>query len=92
MFVCFASPAPATVTSAAPPAINQEQTSNEEKARSALATDTSLPTTTVQVRLVDGSRLAATFNHTHTVGDLRQYIVVYPFKLAINVCNTFCTF
>ncbi|KAI8342069.1 hypothetical protein BC941DRAFT_415281 [Chlamydoabsidia padenii] len=36
--------------------------------------DASQPTTSVQVRLGDGSRLVVKLNHTHTVGDLRRYI------------------
>ncbi|KAI8140441.1 hypothetical protein BJV82DRAFT_622568 [Fennellomyces sp. T-0311] len=36
--------------------------------------DDSQPTTSLQIRLGDGSRLVAKFNHTHTVGDIRRYI------------------
>lgn len=72
------SPAPATV-SVAPPQDESVLASSEEAARAALATDTSQPTTTVQVRLVDGTRLAATFNQTHTIADLRSFISAYPF-------------
>ncbi|KAI7867524.1 hypothetical protein BDF14DRAFT_1742975 [Spinellus fusiger] len=36
--------------------------------------DESQPTTTLQLRLGDGTRLVAKFNHTHTVADIRQYI------------------
>ncbi|KAI7853042.1 ubiquitin-related domain-containing protein [Circinella umbellata] len=36
--------------------------------------DESQPTTSVQIRLGDGSRLVAKFNHTHTVNDIRRYI------------------
>ncbi|KAI9488832.1 hypothetical protein BDB00DRAFT_771801 [Zychaea mexicana] len=36
--------------------------------------DESQPTTSLQIRLGDGSRLIAKFNHTHTVGDVRRYI------------------
>lgn len=36
--------------------------------------DNNAPTARVQVRLVDGSRLVATLNMTHTVGDLRHYV------------------
>ncbi|KAF7731582.1 hypothetical protein EC973_009346 [Apophysomyces ossiformis] len=34
------------------------------------------PTTSLQIRLGDGSRLVAKFNHTHTVADIRQHIEV----------------
>ncbi|XP_064398183.1 NSFL1 cofactor p47-like isoform X2 [Halichondria panicea] len=36
--------------------------------------DPDQPTTNVQIRLADGSRVVAKFNHTHTVNDIRQYI------------------
>jgi len=36
--------------------------------------DESQPTTTLQIRLSNGSREMATFNHTHTVGDVMAYI------------------
>merc|ERR550537_428046 len=34
----------------------------------------SLPTTKLQIRLHDGQRLVASFNHTQTVGDIRAFI------------------
>ena len=36
--------------------------------------DESKPTTKLQIRLHDGQRLVASFNHTHTVGDIRAFI------------------
>ncbi|KAM0750267.1 SEP-domain-containing protein [Meredithblackwellia eburnea MCA 4105] len=36
--------------------------------------DTTQPTTQLQIRLRDGSRMVGRFNHTHTVGDVRRYI------------------
>ncbi|RKO88010.1 hypothetical protein BDK51DRAFT_51660 [Blyttiomyces helicus] len=39
-----------------------------------LSVDDSLPITSVQIRLGDGTRLIAKFNHTHTVGDIRRFI------------------
>ncbi|TPX61857.1 hypothetical protein PhCBS80983_g00886 [Powellomyces hirtus] len=36
--------------------------------------DASQPSTSIQVRLADGSRLVVKVNHTHTVGDVRRYI------------------
>lgn len=69
------SPAPNVVqntpTTAADPSSNTE---NEKKAASELAVDESQPTTTLQIRLVDGSRLTARFNQTHTVDNIRQYV------------------
>ncbi|KAJ1986445.1 protein phosphatase regulator [Dimargaris cristalligena] len=42
---------------------------------SPIAVDSSQPVTSVQVRLADGSRLVVKLNHTHTVADLRRYIL-----------------
>jgi UBX domain-containing protein 1 len=36
--------------------------------------DPTLPHTSIQLRLADGSRLRAEFNLTHTVGDIRRFI------------------
>ncbi|CEG80694.1 hypothetical protein RMATCC62417_14992 [Rhizopus microsporus] len=36
--------------------------------------DESQPVTSIQIRLGDGSRMVAKLNHTHTIGDIRQYI------------------
>ncbi|XP_078254690.1 NSFL1 cofactor p47-like isoform X1 [Rhinoraja longicauda] len=37
------------------------------------------PTTNVQIRLADGSRLVQKFNQTHRIGDIRQFIIEhYP--------------
>jgi UBX domain-containing protein 1 len=38
------------------------------------AVDQTKPTTSVQVRLADGTRMVARMNLTHTVGDLRNFI------------------
>lgn len=49
--------------------------SSEAPAASAGVTpDESKPVTTLQLRLGDGSRLVAKFNHDHTVGDVRRHI------------------
>jgi hypothetical protein len=49
--------------------------------------DEAAPTTSLQLRLADGSRLVARFNTTHTVGDVRRFIraarpSASPFTLA----------
>ena len=36
--------------------------------------DPSQPTTTVQIRLADGTRLVVKFNHSHTVNDIRNFV------------------
>ncbi|XP_027086125.1 plant UBX domain-containing protein 4-like [Coffea arabica] len=39
-----------------------------------LVVDESLPSTSIQLRLADGTRLVAHFNYNHTVGDIRAFI------------------
>uniref|UniRef100_A0A182N810 Uncharacterized protein n=1 Tax=Anopheles dirus TaxID=7168 RepID=A0A182N810_9DIPT len=48
---------------------------NEKRASEELALDSNQPTTMLQIRLADGSRLSARFNQTHTVDNVRRYIV-----------------
>jgi len=48
--------------------------SKEKQPESKVEVDESQPTTTLQIRLSNGSREMATFNHTNTVGDVMQYI------------------
>ncbi|KYN01145.1 PREDICTED: NSFL1 cofactor p47 isoform X1 [Cyphomyrmex costatus] len=68
------SPSPATVGMTVPtdPA---DQAANEEQAKKELDLDASKPTTTLQIRLADGSIVKAQFNLSHTVADLRRYII-----------------
>ncbi|KXS21845.1 SEP-domain-containing protein, partial [Gonapodya prolifera JEL478] len=40
----------------------------------ALQVDETQPITSLQIRLADGTRLVAKFNHNHTVGDLRRFV------------------
>lgn len=61
---------------------------NEAAARAEIPLTPDSPTTSLQIRLVDGTRLIATFNHSHTIGDIRRYIITArssfasrPFKL-----------
>ncbi|CAE6362367.1 unnamed protein product [Rhizoctonia solani] len=54
---------PGTFTSTEPEAI-----------RTMFEVDNSLPTTSIQVRLADGTRLTCRMNLTHTVGDIRNFI------------------
>ncbi|XP_068624054.1 NSFL1 cofactor p47 [Battus philenor] len=69
------SPTPATVGATAPVAASSgDRAANQRAAQEAVALDESNPVTTLQFRLADGSRLTGRFNHTHTVGDLHQYI------------------
>ncbi|XP_057764969.1 plant UBX domain-containing protein 4 [Salvia miltiorrhiza] len=39
-----------------------------------LVVDKSLPSTTIQLRLADGTRMVAHFNHHHTIADIRSFI------------------
>ncbi|KAK4398892.1 Plant UBX domain-containing protein 4 [Sesamum angolense] len=39
-----------------------------------LVVDTSLPSTTIQLRLADGTRMVAHFNHHNTIADIRSFI------------------
>jgi len=65
------SPTPKVVSNATP----NEKVSNEETAKKNLNLDESKPTTQVQIRLSDGSRIVIKANQTHKVSDLRQYIL-----------------
>lgn len=51
------------------------KTGGEEAAKKAVPLDASQPSTNVQIRLADGTRLVATLNDTHTIQDIRNYIV-----------------
>lgn len=49
----------------------------EEAAKKEIPVDASQPSTTIQVRLANGSTIVAHLNHSHTVGDLRRFITMY---------------
>ncbi|XP_026748550.2 NSFL1 cofactor p47 [Galleria mellonella] len=51
-----------------------DRAANLRAAQDALRLDDGQPTTTIQFRLADGSRLTGRFNHTHTVGELAEYV------------------
>ncbi|KJA16623.1 hypothetical protein HYPSUDRAFT_193049 [Hypholoma sublateritium FD-334 SS-4] len=52
------------------------QSSAPEKAeiKAKFEVDQTLPTTSIQIRLADGTRIVARMNLTHTVGDIRNFI------------------
>ncbi|XP_037941555.1 NSFL1 cofactor p47-like [Teleopsis dalmanni] len=52
----------------------KNHSSDEKAAKDKLKVNTTAPVTTLQIRLADGTRLAAQFNLTHTVADIHQYI------------------
>lgn len=64
-------PTPPTV--GAPDVVDQPI--NEAHAREVIALDPEQPTTNLQIRLADGTRLLGEFNHEHTVAQVRLYIL-----------------
>nr|XP_018908374.1 PREDICTED: NSFL1 cofactor p47-like [Bemisia tabaci] len=54
----------------------KDRLANENQAKQTIPVDESSPTTSIQIRLADGTRLVARLNHSHTVGDVRRYITV----------------
>lgn len=73
------SPLPANMVRAAEPSSQAAQTvTTQTSAQPSMIfeVDNSLPVTSVQIRLSDGSRMVTRFNHTHTVGDIRRHIAL----------------
>ncbi|XP_072389076.1 NSFL1 cofactor p47 isoform X1 [Diabrotica undecimpunctata] len=64
------SPAPTVVGTCK----EEDKPNNEAKAKEQLKLDSSQPTTNLQIRLADGSRLVGQFNHEHTIGEIRNFI------------------
>lgn len=63
---------------------------DEAAARAEVPLIPDAPATTLQIRLVDGTRLIATFNHSHTIGDVRRYIIAYPFNSLRLIDSFYC--
>merc|ERR1712226_10832 len=82
------SPTPPVITSSATAA-----GASSSSAAPKVKIDESQPTTTVQIRMADGSRRVQKFNHTHTVGDIRLFVAQQPgyeavkFQLQTNFPN-----
>lgn len=76
--VCY-SPSPATI-GITMPLDEKDRTANEDQAKNSVSVDSSRPVTTVQIRLADGSRLVGQFNHSHTIADIRRFIILYPLQ------------
>lgn len=70
----------------------KDKVANEQEAKAAVSVDKNAPTTTVQIRLADGSRLVATLNHTHTIADLRRYITLARPQYEHQAFNLLTTF
>ncbi|KAF8475980.1 hypothetical protein BDZ91DRAFT_689772 [Kalaharituber pfeilii] len=71
--VRLGSPTPdvvSTVSAPTPAAAPSSQTTSAPQ----VEIDSTQPTTTLQIRLGDGTRLVSRFNHTHTVGDLYGFV------------------
>lgn len=68
------SPAPNVITET-PPSKPESNEENQKKATENITIDESQPIAMVQIRLADGSRISGRFNHTHTVNDIRQYVI-----------------
>ena len=63
-----------TMTQPISPAAPENLSAPEERTSGDLNLDENEPTTNVRILLDDGSLLMGHFNHTHTVGQMRQYI------------------
>eukprot|EP00271_Cylindrocystis_brebissonii_P016126 TRINITY_DN39349_c0_g1_i1.p1 TRINITY_DN39349_c0_g1~~TRINITY_DN39349_c0_g1_i1.p1 ORF type:complete len:458 (-),score=99.21 TRINITY_DN39349_c0_g1_i1:388-1761(-) len=64
--------APPPSSSSAGPAASV--TAANIKPNKGLEVDATKPVTSIQLRLADGTRMVARFNHTHTVADIRAFI------------------
>jgi UBX domain-containing protein 1 len=52
-----------------------DKKANEERAKTNLKVNSVEPTTNLQLRLADGSRIVGHFNHVHTLHDVRMFII-----------------
>lgn len=80
-FSFISSPVPSSVATdvSVAPTDPKSKEEAEEAAKKQVSIDASQPSTTIQVRLSDGSTIVARLNHSHTVADLRRYITMYVF-------------
>ncbi|XP_031831698.1 NSFL1 cofactor p47 isoform X2 [Nomia melanderi] len=85
------SPSPATVGMTIPTDL-ADQAANESEAKKQLNLDESKPITTLQIRLADGTNVKAQFNLTHTINDLRQYIVTMRPQYAMREFSLLTTY
>ena len=69
-------PTSGTILTASTPA-GPSATRERESLTTRFEVDQSQPTTSVQIRLADGTRLVCRMNLTHTVGDIRNFINAY---------------
>lgn len=66
------SPPPTTATPSSPPP--QNNTSPSPPPPPPLTVDIDSPTTTIKIRLIDGTTKEITANHTHTISDIIDYL------------------
>lgn len=69
------SPVPSVVVAPTAAATPEASKTNEDTAQSDVKLNDAEPVTMLQIRLADGTRLTGRFNHTHTIEDVRQFIV-----------------
>ncbi|KAG4076226.1 hypothetical protein HA402_014775 [Bradysia odoriphaga] len=65
---------------------------NERFASEIIHLDSSKPTTSINIRLSDGSRLAGTFNVTHTIADIRLFVTTARPQYASKAFSLLTTF
>ncbi|EDW73870.1 uncharacterized protein Dwil_GK19687 [Drosophila willistoni] len=68
------SPSPRVESATTPQSIPTANLTPEQRAESGLHFNEKLPMTVIQLRLADGSRVAARFNLTHIIADIYRYI------------------
>ena len=86
---------PAPIPGSFPTASGGEASSSAQRSTQEFGTrfevDQTKPTTSVQIRLADGTRMVARMNLTHTVGDVRNFInacvfLSLPFSHVVSAC------
>ncbi|XP_030745948.1 NSFL1 cofactor p47 isoform X2 [Sitophilus oryzae] len=82
------SPAPAVVGACT----NEDKSANEARAKEILKMDATRPTTSLQIRLADGSRLVGQFNQDHTIAQIRQYITAARPQYEMQTFNLLSTY
>eukprot|EP00842_Homolaphlyctis_polyrhiza_P004011 jgi/Hompol1/4610/HPOL_000575-RA len=63
-----------TIPGAFPASSQSGPTAGSHTAPRAITVDNNLPTTSLQIRLADGTRMVAKFNHTHTIADVYAFV------------------
>lgn len=74
------SPVPALASSTPDPSQPARVSSSATSEPPKFEVDMDAPTTSIQIRLADGTRLVCRMNLSHTVGDIRNFINAYVFS------------